>query len=534
MMKMNNFIEEIINYDRVDNVKFRFPPEPNAEGIHIGHAKSICLNFGLAKKYNAECNLRFDDTNPLTENSNFVEGMVNDIKWLGFEPTKINHASDYFDFIYECAETLIKKGLAYVDDSTSEEIASLKGTPTESGKDSPFKIRSVEENLDLFDRMKNGEFKEGTKVLRANIDMTSPNMIMRDPVIYRILNKNHHHTGSKWKVYPMYDLAHPISDYLEGITHSICTLEFESHRPLYEWVLNNCNLENDLPKQIEFARLNITNNIMSKRKLNELVNNNLVDGWDDPRMPTISGMRRRGYSAISIRNFCDKVGVARRNSLIDYKLLEFSVREDLNKTSMRIMGVLDPIKVTITNYPDGKVEWLDAKNSPEDETMGIRKVPFSKNLLIEREDFMENAPIKFFRLSNNKEVRFKYAYYITCNEVIKDDNGEITELLCTYDPNTKGGWSDDGRKIKGTLHWVSADHCVEKDINLYDKMYLNDEPGDSLEDFNTDSLTTIKGYIEPEIDNIGIIPLQFERIGYFIKDSKSDSINRTVTLRDSK
>ncbi|CAG7579709.1 MAG: Glutamine--tRNA ligase [uncultured marine phage] len=527
-----NFIEEIIDNDGKEIIT-RFPPEPNGY-LHIGHAKSICLNFGLGEKYNRPYNLRFDDTNPAAEDSEYVNSIIEDVKWLGFKPTEIKYTSDYFDFIHDCAITLIKKGLAYVDDSTSEEIAEMKGTPTEPGVDSPFKSRSVEENLDLFERMKNGEFEEGSKVLRANIDMSSSNMILRDPVLYRIINSDHHHVGDKWKVYPMYDMAHPLGDYMENITHSICTLEFEVHRPLYEWVLNNCDLTNSHPKQIEFARLNITNNIMSKRKLLELVKGGLVDGWDDPRMPTISGLRRRGYTPESIKNFCERVGVARRDSLIDYKLLEFSVREDLNKRAMRIMGVMNPLKVTITNYPEGEVEFLEAKNNPEDETMGTRMIPFSRNLYIEKEDFMENAPRKFFRLSNDKEVRFKYAYYITCNEVIKDENGEVIELKCTYDPTTKGGWSDDGRKIKGTLHWVSADHCIEKEVRLYDKMYENEDPGDSLEDFNHNSLEVVSAKLEPEIDNIGIIPLQFERIGYFIKDSKSDSINRTVSLRENK
>ena len=535
-MENRNFIEEIIESDLENGyseIVTRFPPENNGY-IHIGHAKSICLNHGLSKKYNGTFNLRFDDTNPLTESIEYSNAIKGDVEWLIGENVETPfHTSDYFDFIYNCAKILIERGLAYVDDSTSEEIANMKGTPTEPGLDSPFKSRSIGENLDLFDRMRNGEFKEGSKVLRANIDMSSPNMILRDPILYRIINSDHHHVGDKWKVYPMYDMAHPLGDYIEGITHSICTLEFEVHRPLYEWILNNCDLTNPHPKQIEFARLNITNNIMSKRKLLKLVEEKLVDGWDDPRMPTISGMRRRGYTARSIRNFCDRIGIARRDSIIDSKLLDFSVREDLNKTSMRIMGVLDPLKVTITNYPEGKVEWVEGKNSPEDEGMGTRKIPFSRNLYIEKEDFMENASNKFFRLSNGREVRFKYAYYITCNEVIKDDNGEIIELLCTYDPLTKGGWSDDGRKVKGTIHWVSIDHCIEKDINLYSNIYDSDEVNDCVSEFNHDSKKVIKGYIEPEIDNIGIIPLQFERIGYFIKDIDG-SINRTISLRDSK
>lgn len=524
MENNKNFIEEIIDESgNINNLKFRFPPEPNSGSLHLGHAKSICLNFNLAKKYSGTCNLRFDDTNPLKEKEEYKEMIRKDIEWLGFTPDNIFNASDYKDFFIEKAKLLINKGLAYVDDSTSEEIAEMKGTPTKVGIDSEYKSRTVEENIRLFELMEKGELLNS--VLRLNIDMTHDNMLMRDPIAFRMVEN---------ELFPMYDFAHPLSDYKEDISYSICSLEFEVHRPLYEWVLNNTNLTNPLPRQIEFARLNMTNSVMSKRKVNDLIEKNMLDGIDDPRLTTISGMRRRGYTAESIRNFCDKIGVAKRNSLIDHKLLTSCVREDLNKKAFRIMSVLDPLKVTITNLEEGETIWLDAKNNPELEEMGTRKVPFTRNLYIEKEDFMENASKKFYRLSNDKEVRFKYAYYITCNEVVKDENNEIIELKCTYDPSTKGGWSDDGRKIKGTLHWVSADHCIEKEVKLYSELFINEEVKDYIKDFNHNSVETVKAYIEPEINNLGVINLQFERIGYFIKDISNNYINRTCLLRDKK
>jgi glutaminyl-tRNA synthetase len=548
--KSLNFIENIIEEDIKNNkndarVHTRFPPEPNGY-LHIGHAKSICLNFGLAQSYNGKCNLRFDDTNPVTESVEYVNSIRNDVKWLGFDwEDREFYASDYFDNLYEFAITLIKKGKAYVCELSAEEVSASRGTPTQPGQESPFRNRTVEENLDLFDRMKKGEFPEGSKMLRAKIDMSSPNMHMRDPILYRIKFAHHHRTGDKWCIYPMYDFAHGQSDYLEGITHSICTLEFEVHRPLYDWLLDNIIDTAYRPRQIEFARLNLSYTVMSKRKLLELVNNNYVDGWDDPRMPTISGLRRRGYTPESIRLFSEKVGVARRDNLIDVALLEFSIREDLNKKAPRIMAVLDPIKITLSNYPEGQTEELDAENNPEDESMGSRKVPFSRVLYIEREDFMENPPKKYFRLSPGNEVRLKNAYIIKCDEVIKDGDGNVVELICSYDSATKSGSGESNRKVKGTLHWVSAEHAVDAEVRLYDRLFFHEDPASQKDaDFkyflNPDSLKILKNCkVEPSIK--GSKPgdrFQFQRLGYFCVDTKYTTpdnlvFNRTATLKDN-
>ncbi len=550
--KSLNFIESMIEEDLRSNkhegrVHFRFPPEPNGY-LHIGHAKSICLNFGLAQKYNGKCNLRFDDTNPVTEDTEYVDSIKEDIQWLGFKWEKPEHyTSDYFDQLYEWAVLLIKKGKAYVEDGSAEDVANHRGTPTVPGKESPYRNRSVEENLDLFEKMKNGEFADGTKILRAKIDMASPNMHMRDPVLYRIKHAHHHRTGDKWCIYPMYDFAHGQSDFIENITHSLCTLEFEVHRPLYDWLLDNIiddeKVNATRTHQTEFARLNMNYTVMSKRQLLQLVREKYVKGWDDPRMPTISGLRRRGYTPSSIRNFAEKVGVAKRENIIDVGLLEYCVREDLNKTSQRIMGVLNPLKVTIENYPEGQVEELDAINNPEDETMGTRKVPFSKTFYIEKDDFMENPPRKFFRMAPGREVRLRYAYYVTCKDVIKDENGEVTELICTYDPETKGGQSADNRKVKATLHWVSVEKAVKTEIKLYDRLFAKENPydvpeGESfLANLNPDSLETVTGYVEPYIKEAPMRHFQFERLGYFYLDNDSTKdkfiFNRTVTLRDS-
>lgn len=549
--KSLNFIESLIEEDlnsakQDGRVHLRFPPEPNGY-LHIGHAKAICLNFGLAQKYNGKCNLRFDDTNPVTEDTEYVDSIREDIQWLGFDwDEREYYTSDYFDQLYEWAVLLINKGKAYVDESSAEEISENKGTPTVPGNESQYRNRPVEESLELFKRMKDGEFKDGEKVLRAKIDMASPNMHMRDPIIYRIKHANHHRTGNKWCIYPMYDFAHGQSDFIENITHSLCTLEFEVHRPLYDWLLDNiiddADVNSKRTRQTEFARLNINYTVMSKRLLLQLVQENHVSGWDDPRMPTISGLRRRGYTSSAIRNFADKVGVAKRENTIDVGLLEHCVREDLNKSAQRVMGVLNPLKVVIENYPEGQIEELDAVNNPEDESMGSRKVPFSKTIYIERDDFMEDPPKKFFRLGPGREVRLRYAYYITCKEVIKDDNGEIIELICTYDPETKGGQSADGRKVKATLHWVSTDKAIEADVNLYDRLFMKENPYDVeegktfIDNINPESFKPTKGFVEPFVLDAPMKHFQFERLGYFYLDSKEGGnvvFNRTVTLRDS-
>ena len=541
-----NFITKIIDEDNNTGkwgkrVHTRFPPEPNGY-LHIGHAKSICLNFGIAKKYNGKCNLRFDDTNPLKEEVEYVESIIDDVKWLGFKwNDKPLYASDYFDKMFNYAVELIKKGSAYVCDLSADNVRNQRGTLTKPGIESPFRNRSVSENLDLFSRMRAGEFQDGEKTLRAKIDVQHSNLNMRDPVMYRILHAEHHRTGSTWCIYPMYDWAHGLEDSIENITHSICTLEFEDHRPLYDWYLNNLNAYH--PQQIEFARLNLNFTIMSKRKLKRLVDEGHVDGWSDPRMPTISGLRRRGYTPESIKNFSDAIGVTKRDAIVDVAKLENSLREDLNKKAPRVMGVIEPIKVVITNYPDNEIEYLDAKNNPEDESAGKRKLAFSKEIFIDKNDFMEDPPKKFFRLSPGKEVRLKFAYYIVCENVIKDGKGEITEIHCSYDPNTKGGMSKDGRKVRGTLHWVSAQECIEAEVRLYDRLFLSDNPennGDFIDDLNPESLSIIsKAKLEASMSTASTETIyQFERTGYFIKDSK-DSIgnnlifNRAVSLRDS-
>ncbi len=546
-VSQNNFIKEIINKDietgKFKKVHTRFPPEPNGY-LHIGHAKSICLNFGLAKEYNGLCNLRFDDTNPSKESVEYVDSIIEDIKWLGFNwEDRLYYASDYFDQLYEFAIKLIKKGKAYVDSSSPEEIKVSRGTPTESGKESTFRNRSLDENLDLFTRMKNGEFEEGSHVLRAKIDMSSPNMWLRDPILYRIRKVAHHRTANKWCIYPMYDWAHGQSDSIEGITYSICTLEFEIHRPLYDWCLEQLEIHH--PQQIEFARLNLTYTVMSKRKLLQLVEEKRVTGWDDPRMPTISGFRRRGFTPESIRVFSERVGVAKRDNMIDVALLEHSLREDLNKRAQRVMAVLKPLKIVITNYPDDQVEELEAVNNPEDESMGKRSVPFSKEIFIEQDDFMENPPKKFFRLSPGNEVRLRYAYIIICEEIVKDEKGNIIELKCTYDPDTKSGSAQSGRKVKGTIHWVSSQHAINAEVRLYDRLFTVEDPEADeektfIENLNPASLQIIKNAkLEPFLKNVNKgDKFQFERLGYFCVDSKDSSnenlvFNRTVTLRDS-
>jgi len=548
--KSLNFIESIIEEDIRNNknesrVHTRFPPEPNGY-LHIGHAKSICLNFGLAKSYKGLCNLRFDDTNPTREEEEYVNSIMEDVKWLGFDwEDRLYYASDYFDQLYEWAEKLIIDGNAYVDDQTAEEIGEQRGTPTRPGTESPFRERDPEANLELFRRMKKGDFEDGARVLRAKVDMASPNMHMRDPVLYRIMHTPHDRTGDKWCIYPMYDFAHGQSDYLEGITHSICTLEFEIHRPLYDWFLDKLIDTAYRPRQIEFARLNLSYTVMSKRKLLELVQGKYVNGWDDPRMPTVSGLRRRGYTPEAIRNFADRIGVAKRDNVIDVALLEHSIREDLNKKAPRVMGVLDPIKLVITNYPEGQAEELEAINNPEDESAGTRMIPFSREIYIERDDFMEDPPRKFFRLAPDREVRLRYAYIIKCEEVIKDNDGNILELRCTYDVDTKSGGSAAGRKVKGTIHWVSAQHALPVEIRLYDRLFVNENPDKAEEgkDFksnlNPDSLEVKNGFVEPSL--AGAKPeakYQFERRGYFCVDTKDSMagklvFNRTVALRDS-
>ncbi len=547
--KSLNFLESIIEED-IKNEKYagkvhtRFPPEPNGY-LHIGHAKSICLNFGRAEKYNGECNLRFDDTNPSKEEEEYVDSIMEDIKWLGFDwEDRLYYASDYFEQLYEWALKLVKDGKAYIDEQPSELIAEQKGVPTRPGTESPFRDRSVKENLDLFERMKKGEFPNGAMVLRAKIDMASPNMHMRDPVIYRIMHTAHHRTGDKWCIYPMYDFTHGQSDYLEGITHSICTLEFIVHRPLYDWFLDNLVDTEYRPRQYEFARLNLSYTVMSKRKLLELVNEKYVNGWDDPRMPTVSGLRRRGYTPESIRNFADRIGIAKRENVIDVGLLEFSVREHLNKIAPRIFAVLNPLKVIITNYPEEQVEELDLEINPEDPEMGSRMVPFSKVVYIEQDDFMEDPPRKFFRLGPGREVRLKGAYIIKCKDYKKDENGNITELYCTYDPETKSG-SGTQRKVKGTLHWVSAEHAVDAEVRIYDRLFNNefpdeveDESNDFKSNLNPDSLKVMTGKIEPSIKGAKVLDkFQFQRLGYYCvdPDSTEDKLvfNRTVPLRDS-
>ncbi len=539
-----NFIRDIIDEDiksgKYKTVHTRFPPEPNGY-LHIGHAKSICLNFGTAKDYNGECNLRFDDTNPTKEDVEYVESIQEDIKWLGFDwENRLFYASDYFEKLYEYAVVLIKKGKAYVDDLNADEIRQHRGTLTEAGKDSPHRNRTIDENLDLFERMRKGEFADGSKTLRAKIDMSSPNINMRDPVMYRILHATHHRTGDKWCIYPMYDWAHGQSDSIEGITHSICTLEFEDHRPLYNWFVEQ--LEIFHPRQIEFARLNLTYTVMSKRRLLQLVQEKHVSGWDDPRMPTISGLRRRGYTPESIKLFADRIGVSKADSEIDVSVLEDCLRSDLNKRARRVMAVLHPVKLVIENYPDGQVEVLEAVNNPEDESMGTRKIPFSKVLYIEREDFMENPPKKYFRLSPGAEVRLRYAYIIKCTGVEKDPKtGEITELRCTYDPDTKSGSPASQRKVKGTIHWVSVQHAVDAEARVYDRLFNVPDPGgdDWKESLNPSSLEVVKGCkVEPGLAAAKAQDrFQFERLGYYCVDRDSQPgnlvFNRTVTLRDT-
>jgi glutaminyl-tRNA synthetase len=540
-----NFIQRIINEDnesgKWDNrIHTRFPPEPNGY-LHIGHAKSICLNFGLAEKNRGKCNLRFDDTNPVKEETEYVKSIIEDVKWLGFDwEDRLFYASDYFDQMHAYAIQLIEKGKAYVCDLSGDEIRNTRGTLKEPGTESPFRNRSVDENLNLFDRMKIGEFANSEKVLRAKINMSHPNFNMRDPVIYRILHASHHRTGDKWCIYPMYDWAHGLEDSIEQITHSVCTLEFEDHRPLYDWYLEQLNAYH--PQQIEFARLNLNFTIMSKRKLKQLVDENHVDGWDDPRMPTISGLRRRGYSPESIRNFAEDVGVTKRDSIIDVIRLENALREDLNKRAPRVMGVLDPLKVVITNYPEGETEMLEAINNPEDPSAGKRDIPFSRELYIERSDFMEDPPRKFFRLGPGREVRLRYAYFITCTDVIKNERGDVVELHCSYDPKTKGGSAPDGRKVRGTIHWVSAQHAVDAEIRLYDRLFLNENPdkgGEYIQNLNPDSCQTLSNSkLEPSLTIPDKCTYQFERNGYFIKDEKDSKqgklvFNRAVSLRDS-
>jgi glutaminyl-tRNA synthetase len=544
----SNFIQDIIDEDmktgKFDGrVHTRFPPEPNGY-LHIGHAKSICLNFGIARDNGGKCNLRFDDTNPTKEEQEYIDSIIEDVRWLGFDwEDRLFYASDYFDQLYDWAVQLIKAGKAYVDHLTADEIREYRGTLTQPGKESPYRNRTVEENLDLFERMRKGEFPDGTCVLRAKIDMASPNLNLRDPVLYRILHADHPRTGDKWCIYPMYDYAHGQSDSIEKITHSICTLEFEAHRPLYDWCLDQLGIYH--PQQIEFARLNLNYTVLSKRKLIRLVQEKHVSGWDDPRMPTLSGIRRRGYTAEAIRNFCEILGVAKSNSIAEIGLLEYCVRQDLNKIVPRVMGVLHPLRVVITNYPEGQTEELEAVNNPEDPNAGTRKVPFSRVLYIEQDDFMEDPPNKFYRLAPGREVRLRYSYFIKCEEVVKDDKGNVVELRCTYDPETRGGNAPDGRKVKATIHWVSAEHAVDAEVRLYDNLFDRPNPNDESEgqDFtayiNPKSLDVLTGCkIEPSVS--GATPgtkYQFERLGYFCVDPDSADrkllvFNRTVTLKD--
>ncbi|BFP41127.1 glutamine--tRNA ligase/YqeY domain fusion protein [Flavobacteriaceae bacterium GF1] len=548
--KSLNFIEHIIEDDLKsgysdEQLRFRFPPEPNGY-LHIGHASSICLNFGLGERYKAPVNLRFDDTNPEKEEKEFVDAIKRDIEWLGFTWDQECYASDYFQQLYDWAIGLIKAGKAYVDSQSSEEMANQKGTPTEPGTDSPFRDRSVEENVSLFERMKNGEFEEGVHVLRAKIDMASPNMLMRDPILYRVLNKAHHRTNTDWCIYPMYDWAHGQGDYIEQVSHSLCTLEFLPHRELYDWCLDQLVSSKKLrPKQREFARRNLSHTVVSKRKLLQLVNDGVVAGWDDPRMPTISGLRRRGYTPESIRNFADTIGIAKRENLVDVSLLEFHAREHLNKIAPRVMAVLNPLKVVITNYPEGEEEWLDAENNPEDETAGSRKVPFSRTLYIEREDFREQANRKFFRLKLGGEVRLKNGYIIKAESCTKDTDGNIIEVQCTYDPKSKSGSGTEEslRKVKGTLHWVSVAHAIEAEVRIYDRLFTDENPDghkdrDFMEFVNRDSLRIVTGFLEPSLREAKVGErFQFQRLGYFNVDNDSKPgnlvFNRTVTLRDT-
>ncbi len=542
----HDFIRDIINEDLNTNkykgrVHTRFPPEPNGY-LHIGHAKSICLNFGIAEDYKGKCNLRFDDTNPTKEGDEYANSIIEDVRWLGFDwEDRLFYASDYFDQMYEYAVQLVKCGKAYVDDHSADEISKYRGTLTTPGRNSPYRERSVDENLDLFERMKAGEYADGEKVLRAKIDMAHPNMNMRDPVVYRILKESHYRAGDKWCVYPMYDWAHGLEDSIEGITHSICTLEFENHRPLYDWYLDQLGVYH--PQQIEFAPLNLTYTVLSKRMLQELVMGKNVNGWDDPRMPTISGMRRRGYSSTSIRDFCSRIGVAKVNSILPMEFLEHCIRVDLNKTAPRFMGILNPLKIIIDNYPEGKEEEINAVNNPEDPTAGMRKVPFSKVVYIEQDDFMEDPPKKFYRFAPGREVRFRYAYFITCNDVVKD-NDKVIELHCTLDPETRGGNAPDGRKVKSTLHWVSAAHACDAEVRLYNRLFTVEDPaGQKVHDFkeflNPDSVQVLSSCkVEPALNDLDHFDrFQFERLGYFCvdPDSTKDNLifNRTVELRDT-
>ncbi len=542
-----DFIREIVERDRAEGkhggrVATRFPPEPNGY-LHIGHAKSICLNFGVALEYGGACNLRFDDTNPVTEDVEYVDSIREDVRWLGFSwDDREYYASDYFETLYDIAVDLVRRGVAYVDSLTPDEIREHRGTLTEAGRNSPYRDRGVEENLDLFTRMRNGEFPDGAHVLRAKIDMTSPNVNMRDPVLYRIRRAHHHRTGDTWCIYPMYDYAHPLSDAIEGITHSLCTLEFEDHRPLYDWLVNHAPLPAK-PRQIEFARLNLTYTVMSKRKLLQLVQEGLVTGWDDPRMPTLSGMRRRGYTPEAIRTFCDEIGVAKRENIVDIALLEHAVRDDLNARAPRVMCVLRPLKVVIENYPEGQVEHFNVPVNPEDPSAGTRSVPFSRVLYIEREDFIEDPPKKFFRLSPGREVRLRGSYFITCTGVDKDSAGNIVGLRASYDPATRGGDSPDGRKVKATIHWVSADHAVDAEVRLYDRLFLSENPGAGGRDFKADlnpaALEVLTGCkLEPSAANAAPgVRCQFERLGYFCVDPDTAPgrpvFNRTVGLKDT-
>jgi glutaminyl-tRNA synthetase len=543
-----DFIRQIIDEDMKTGkwggrVHTRFPPEPNGY-LHIGHAKSICLNFGLAKEFGGQCNLRFDDTNPAKEEVEYVDSIQEDVRWLGFTwDDRLFYASNYFDQLYAFAETLIEKGLAYVDDLSQEEIRAHRGTLTEPGKDSPYRGRSVAENLDLFRRMRAGEFPDGAKVLRAKIDMQSPNVVLRDPVLYRIKHVEHHRTGDAWCVYPMYDYTHCISDSLEGITHSICSLEFENNRPLYDWVLDNLPVPCH-PQQIEFARLNLSYTVLSKRKLIQLVTQKVVSGWDDPRLPTLSGIRRRGYTPEAIRDFCERIGISKAENMVDMALLEHCLREDLNRSAKRVMAVLRPLKVVIENYPEGQVEEIDFPYHPEDASLGSRKVPFTREIYVERDDFMETPAKKWFRLAPGAEVRLRYAYYVTCTDVVKDPaTGEVTELRCVHDPATKGGWSSDGRKVKGTLHWVSAAHAVPAEVRLYDRLFTKENPtegkGDFMDALNPASLEVLpEALVEPSLAALPVGErVQFERLGYFCVDKDSTPqkrvFNRAVALKDS-